>query len=186
MTLAHVDLVKNINNVMVKLTNQKMKHSEIIDLLLLKYKDMVVKKVYAEESLFYNPNNLLPNGKYFCTFKFNDGPNDKSSFLSRNSDTFRFNFKISKESFLKYFKELDLPKRPIKGCTIELASGSDINFHNENVLLPHPTYAWMSWVCIINPTKLMLESICDSGFLDESYSHAYKLFNKKSGCKKVH
>ena len=124
-----------------------------------------------------NPNNIFANGKYFCTLKSYDGPNDSSSNIDRNKATFRLNLKISKQRFLSYFAQSAIPKRAIKGGTITLQSYHN-DFSRENEILPHPVYAWLSWACVINPTITTFEQMLKDGFFDDAYNHALSLVKK--------
>ena len=110
------------------------------------------KSSWGEASLFYNPELKLPNGVYFCTIKEKDGDNDKSQDLSREG-VFRVSIGIPKESYIGLFGEK--PKRPGKGGIVEI----DHDLMAINTLMPHPIYAWMSWVCILSPSKDRFEEI---------------------------
>ena len=87
----------------------------IVTTLVSKYDDLVIHNTYGETAIMLNPGNKLAKGKYFCTLKDYDGPNDKASNLDRDKDTFRLNLKISKQRFLELFVQDKLPSRPPKG-----------------------------------------------------------------------
>ena len=106
--------------------------------LLETFKDLKVVNAWGETSFFYNPGNLKPRGKYFCTLKEKNGENDKASSLNREG-VFRLNFGISKVQFLELFG--DIPARPTKGGVI---AGS-YDFTKLDTLYPHPVYGWM-WI----------------------------------------
>ncbi len=112
------------------------------------FPDIVVKNAYRELSFFYNPGRLLPNGVYFSTIKESDGPNDAFSYLDREG-IFRISMGIGKKKYEEIFGRV--PKRAVKGQST-LAGIWD--FEQPDVLTPHPVYAWMGWVCILNPTTL--------------------------------
>jgi hypothetical protein len=118
---------------------------EIIHYITSNLEGVVVKASWGETSLFYNPDNLLPNGVYFCTIKEKDGDNDKSSNLSR-SGIYRLSIGLPQEKYVALFG--NVPNRPIKGGFVN--TGHD--FTQVNTLMPHPIYAWMSWVCVLSPT----------------------------------
>ena len=61
-----------------------MKSSRIVERICQELKGVKPKSSWGETSLFYNPENLLPNGVYFCTIKEKNGDNDKASNLDRN------------------------------------------------------------------------------------------------------
>ncbi len=131
---------------------------------------VVPKNSWGETSLFYNPGNKLPNGVYFCTIKEKDGDNDKSQNLSRD-DVFRLSIGISKGTYENLFGEK--PKRPAKGCIVK----TEQDLMTTNKLMPHPIYAWMSWVCILSPSKDKFEEIYS--LIIEAHNNAIGKFQKK-------
>jgi hypothetical protein len=147
-----------------------MKASELEDFLINKYKGLKVLDTYSERSLFYNPDSLLPKGIYFATFKSQNGPNDKASDLDREN-VYRFNFGMSKNSYEKLFGVK--PKRPLKGGVVN--TGHD--FTKLNTLTPHPIYAWLSWVAILNPNQSEINKL--TLYLDESYNNVLIKYDKK-------
>lgn len=136
-----------------------------------KFDDVITKKAYGETTFFYNPKRMLPNGVYFTTIKEADGPNDKSSNLSREG-VFRLSFKPFPSTYKSLFGEK--PARPRKGEIVAL----DFDFSIQNTLLPHPIYAWMGWIMILNPRDSQVDSVLR--FLNESYSQAKLRFEKQS------
>ncbi len=138
--------------------------------ILNSYKGLVVLNAYAELSFFYNPIGAFPKGIYFVTIKENDGPNDKASALFRE-DVYRINVGISKTSYEKHFGKK--PSRPPKGGIV--STGHD--FAKLNQLTPHPIYAWLHWVAILNPDADSIPLI--KGLLDESYALVLKKYEQK-------
>jgi predicted DNA-binding protein (MmcQ/YjbR family) len=51
------------------------------------------------------------------------------------------------------------------------------DFKRLNTLLPHPVYAWMSWVCVLNPDEAMIQEL--ASLLDESYDLVVKKYAKR-------
>ncbi len=117
-----------------------------------KLSGVVPKSSWGETSLFYNPGKLLPNGVYFCTIKEKNGDNDKSSELDRDS-VFRVSIGAGKANYEKNFGIK--PKRPEKGGIVNTCH----DFTKLDELMPHPIYAWMSWVQILSPSKSSFDSI---------------------------
>jgi Family of unknown function (DUF6194) len=138
--------------------------------ILETYSGVKVLDAYSERSFFYNPDNLLPKGIYMATIKTHDGPNDKASSLNRDG-VFRFNIGVSKESYQKLFGTK--PKRPPKGGIVE--TGHD--FTELNVITPHPIYAWLHWIAILNPTQDSLHIL--KPILDETYIIVQKKYQIK-------
>ncbi|HQU09500.1 MAG TPA: DUF6194 family protein [Opitutales bacterium] len=132
---------------------------------------------WGEKSFFYNPENLLKRGIYFCTLKEKDGANDQSSDLNR-TDVFRVNFGISKPTFLNIFGIM--PQRPAKGTCIE----GHYDFTALDTLTPHPVYGWMAWVSILNPSAYSWNNI--QGLVQESYQLSLKKYAKQLNKKASH
>ncbi len=158
----------------IKLRNKNYMKSlevkEIIDIIQKRYDGIVCKKAYGETAIFYNPENLLKNGVYFCTIKENDGPNDKASKLYREG-VYRINVGVTKEEFIKLFYVV--PKRPLKGEVIK----GHYDFTAKNTVIPHPIYAWMSWICILSPEDKQFNEFLK--YLDISYKKVKLKFQKR-------
>ncbi|HEV2812089.1 MAG TPA: DUF6194 family protein [Solirubrobacteraceae bacterium] len=110
-------------------------------------------RYYGEDAVFYNPGGVAPLGVILAAIKDHDGPNDSSARLSRDG-VYRFAFGMAPESFVRRFGAP--PARPAKGAVVSLA-GYDPTRLDE--LMPHPVYAWMSWVQILAPTAAAFESL---------------------------
>lgn len=147
-----------------------MTKEELISVLESSYEDINQIFTYREYSYFYNPNNILPRGVYFTTIKESDGQNDKASNLDRD-DVYRLSFGLSKKTYEKLFGIK--PKRPLKGEIVD----TEHDFTVLNILTPHPVYAWMGWVQILNPKLEQLSMIQD--LLDERYETVKKEFSNK-------
>jgi hypothetical protein len=142
----------------------------IIENITPRMDGVVPKRSWGETSLFYNPGLRLPNGVYFCTIKEKDGDNDKSSNLDREG-IFRLSIGGPKILYEKEFGAK--PPRPAKGCIVE--TGHD--FTKTNVLMPHPIYAWMSWVCILSPSPEKFKDI--QPLIEAAHTSAMAKFDKK-------
>jgi hypothetical protein len=142
----------------------------IAEYLLKTYPGLSTINTWGEISFFYNPDGMRPRGTYFCTIKEKDGENDKASGLNREN-TFRFNFGISKDTFIKVFGKP--PRRPSKGGVVE----GPYDFMKTDILQPHPVYGWMNWVAIINPTAQSFDML--HNLLNESYQLVLKKHQKK-------
>jgi Family of unknown function (DUF6194) len=134
--------------------------TELQNLILESYPGLILLDTYGEKSFFYNPDKLLTKGLYFATLKEKDGPNDKVSNLDREG-VYRLNLGISKQSYEDLFGTK--PKRPLKGCFVD--TGHD--FTQLDILTPHPIYAWLHWVAILNPNEKSMMQIKE--LMDETY-----------------
>lgn len=142
----------------------------ILNYLVENFQGIKVIEAWGEIGCFYNPDNLLKRGTYFCTLKARDGENDTASDLNR-AGVFRMNFGVSKETFLSIFKAI--PKRPEKGNCIS----GEYDFKALDIILPHPVYAWMTWVSILNPSMQSFETL--QSLLTESYGICFKKYTQR-------
>lgn len=131
--------------------------------ILENFDDIVPLESWGEKSFFLNPGGQLKRGTYFATIKEKDGDNDRASHLSR-SGIFRLNIGVSKQCYLSLFQKL--PQRSAKGQSI-LWEG---DFTEIDKLLPHPIYAWMGWICVLNPSAQTF-TLCQS-YLEDAYQKA--------------
>ena len=143
---------------------------EMLKYCLENLEDVVLVESWGEKGIFYNPNNVLKRGVYILTIKEKEGANDKSSNLNREN-VFRVNLGIRKNTFLKMFSEI--PKRPDAGKTVKM----NYNFTELDKIIPHPVYAWMGWISVLNPSKETFENL--KPLIHESYEYAKEKFKKK-------
>lgn len=147
-----------------------MKPEEIITYCTSNFPDVVLIESWGEKGIFYNPGHVLKRGVYVLTFKEKDGENDKGSLLNRDN-VYRVNAGIRKESFIKKFGSI--PKRPEAGQIVTM----DYDFTTLNTIMPHPVYAWMGWVCVLNPSPETWEEF--EPLIQESYDFAKQKFSKR-------
>jgi hypothetical protein len=126
---------------------------EILRDLLALDRHLRLERYYGERAIFYNPHGSAPLGVIFAAVKDHDGPNDRSAKLSRPG-VHRLAFGLPPGTFERLFGEI--PARPSKGEVVALP-GYDLACLDE--LMPHPVYAWMSWVQILTPTAARFESL---------------------------
>jgi hypothetical protein len=110
-------------------------------------------RYYGERAIFYNPGGVAPLGVILASVKDADGPNDRAARLSRPG-VYRFAFGLTRPTFERLFGVA--PARPAKGAAVALP-GYDLTRLDE--LMPHPVYAWMSWVQILSPTVARYEAL---------------------------
>jgi hypothetical protein len=101
---------------------------------------------YGERAIFYNPDRAAPLGIIVAAIKDHDGPNDRAAKLARPG-VYRLAFGLPPSTFEQLFG--DIPSRPAKGEAVALPG---FNLARLDGLMPHPVYAWMSWVQILSPT----------------------------------
>lgn len=147
-----------------------MKPNEILQYCIDNFEDTVLVESWGEKGVFYNPQNILKRGNYVLTVKEKDGNNDKGSNLDRR-DIYRVNLGVRKNTFLKLFKTV--PKRPEAGGIVDM----DYDFTELDKVLPHPVYAWMRWICVLNPSIETFEEL--KPYIQEAYDFANEKFKKK-------
>ena len=137
-----------------------MQINKIVDDLLNRFNHLAVRTTWGETSLFFNPNEASAHGSYFVTIKESDGENDQASNLDRDG-IFRVSFGVSRNSYEALFGPK--PPRPARGGVVK--TGHD--FTQTNLLMPHPIYAWMNWLQLLNPTQVTWNS--NQNLIQESY-----------------
>jgi hypothetical protein len=130
----------------------------------------VLVRAWGEDALFYNPANALKRGVYIMTVKRKDGNNDKASALDR-AGIFRLNAGIRPKHFAALFGAI--PGRPAAGGVVDMP----FDFTQTDVILPHPVYAWMGWVCVLNPSDETFGRFLP--LIDEAYECAKEKFAKR-------
>lgn len=147
-----------------------MDKEEIISYCLKSFEGTVAAKNWGEQGVFYNPDYVLKKGVYILTIKEKDGANDQASDVDREG-VFRVNVGIRKETFRGMFSEI--PKRPLAGSVVKM----DYDFTKLDTIMPHPVYAWMSWICVLNPSVETFETL--KPLIEESYIYAKEKFCKR-------
>ena len=142
----------------------------LIEKISASFGGLAPQRTWGEFTFFYNPGRLLTRGTYFCTIKEKDGENDRASELNRPG-VYRLNLCLPKGDYFDRFGPL--PDRPGKGGVVD--GGWD--FTALNRLGPHPVYAWMGWVSVLNPTDTTFEEVLP--LLELSYAKAVKGFERR-------
>lgn len=129
---------------------------------------------WGERAAFYNPGRRFPRGAYFLTLKQKDGEHDRASRLDRQG-IYRLNFSLQPARYEAMFGRR--PARPAKGGVV----AGDCDFTASDVLMPHPVYAWMGWVCILNPDQARLSML--EQLVGQSYQRARKTLARREKAK---
>ena len=146
------------------------KPDEILDYCLKNLEGTVLVESWGEKGVFYNPNHILKRGVYVLTIKEKDGENDKSSNLNRQG-VYRVNLGLKRPTFQNLFGYI--PARPTAGGIVEMP----YDFTATVCLLPHPVYAWMGWVSILNPSDSAFNEL--KPLIEEAYEFAIEKFKKR-------
>ena len=113
--------------------------------------DLNLERYWGERSLFYNPHRDL--GIIWVSIKDHDGENDSSSYLDRDG-VYRLSFQLARDAYEHRFGAR--PPRPAKGGVVEIPDYDPRRLHK---FMPHPVYAWMSWVMILSPSPAEFEPL---------------------------
>lgn len=138
--------------------------------ILAGYDGVVPVQSWGETSFFYNPGRALARGAYFCTLKDHDGENDRASSLDRLG-VYRLSFGVTPSTYVRIFGPR--PPRPGKGGVVE---GTWL-FTALDRLTPHPVYAWMGWLWILNPTAHTFAEL--QPLLGEAHRRARGTFDRR-------
>ena len=143
----------------------------IIEDLTARYPGTRAIATWGETALFYNPGKALPRGVYFATVKDRDGANDKASNLDRPG-VFRLNAGLPKARYEALFGST--PVRPAKGGSV----AGDWAFTTLDTVTPHPIYAWMGWISVLNPSADTYTRLAP--LLDAAHSKAVAAFDRRT------
>jgi hypothetical protein len=115
---------------------------------------------------FYDPGRTLPPDRRlpFATLVTSD-EFDSASHLNRPS-VFRLNLGVSSKTYRSLFGPQ--PSPPADAGVVE--TGHDFSALDQ--VLPHPVYAPMSWVCVLNPSDETFQAV--RPLLAEAYDLAVR------------
>ncbi|WP_448634480.1 DUF6194 family protein [Pedobacter panaciterrae] len=134
---------------------------EITAYILSNFKNVNVTEANGDLFFMYDQEKMMP----FATIVTSDNDFDSVSKLNRQG-FFRLNIGIDKALFINTFEGIALKK----GIGAYVDSG--IDFTAENIVMPHPFYGAMYWLCIVKPRKKSLPVL--KNHLDVAYSLAVK------------
>ena len=161
---------KDFNAMLNDCKETGMTTEEILNYCLENFDGTVLVESWGEKGIFYNPGHVLKRGVYILTVKEKNGDNDKGSDLDRD-DVYRINLGIRKRTFTELFGAI--PTRPSAGGIVDM----DYDFTALDKILPHPVYAWMAWVCVLNPSEQTFEEM--KPYIQEAYEYAREKFKKR-------
>lgn len=138
---------------------------EVVSRIAEHFKEVDVLESDGTYFLFYQPPNAPQNDRMmpFVTVVTNDN-NDPFSNLLR-SGAYRLNIGIRHKSYQSLFGQ---QPKPLPDGSLAL----DNDFTIFDTLMPHPVYAHMSWVCMLNPSESNFEKTMP--LLEEAFEIAKK------------
>jgi len=143
---------------------------EILDYCAENLSDVMADTNWGERAIFYNPGGRLKKGVYILTVKERDGANDRASRVDRPG-VYRVNLGVRRETFRRLFTSI--PRRPAAGGVVDM----DYDFARPDTIMPHPVYAWMGWICVLNPSESTFERL--KPLIEEAHSLAKEKFLKR-------
>jgi hypothetical protein len=101
----------------------------------------------GDSFVFYDPDRVtVPEQRFpFLTVVTGDRY-DAASNLDRDERTYRVNLGVDRPTY----EEL-LGPAPRQAVGSEVIAAAGVDYTADDVVLPHPFYAPMHWVCIVNP-----------------------------------
>lgn len=126
----------------------------------------------GDHFFYYDPDRKLPPERRlpFATIMTSD-KYDKASHLDRPS-VFRLNIGIRKQTYIELFGKP--PARAGENGIFD--TGHDFTALRQ--IMPHPIYAPMSWVCVLNPTEEIFQVV--RNLLTEAYDLAVQRYEKRT------
>jgi hypothetical protein len=106
--------------------------------------------------LFYDPNETtVPERRFpFCTIMTGDRY-DGASDLDRDASTYRVNLGVDRPSYEALFGPA--PRQAAGYQVIE----TGVDYKATDTLMPHPFYAPLHWVCVVNPREQTTRPLAD-------------------------
>ena len=127
---------------------------------------------WGDTFFFYDPGRKLPPERRFpfATIVIKDyGDFDCASNLNRPS-VFRLNIGVSKDTYRSLFG----PQPSPPGAAGVVDTGHDFTALDQ--IMPHPVYAHLSWVCVLNPSEATFQAV--RPLLAEAYDRAVRKYPK--------
>ena len=140
--------------------------NQITKEILSRFKDVNVTEANGDLFFMYGEDKMMP----FATVVTSDNEYDNASQLNREG-FFRLNIGVDKATFMRTFEGVKLKKG------IDAYQDSNIDFTVENVLMPHPVYGAMYWMCILNPAVSSFPAL--RSYLEIAYAIAAKRQDKR-------
>jgi Family of unknown function (DUF6194) len=124
--------------------------------------------------LFYDPDGVTtPEARFpFCTIVTGDRY-DAASRLDPDPATYRVNLGVDRRSYEDLFGPA--PRQPAGSEVID--SGYD--YTRTDTLLPHPFYAPLHWVCVVNPGERTTAEL--GTLLDQAHELARRRYDNQRG-----
>lgn len=127
--------------------------------------DDTPKVAWGDSFFYYAPDGVVPRTQPFATIVTKNYPDDTTSRLDR-PDTFRLNIWAGAEEYRRLIET-----EPKDAITPQVdASAVD-------VILPHPLYARMGWLAVVNPGGNSANAVEE--LLRSAYEQARRRFHRR-------
>lgn len=145
------------------MTSGALDASSIISYITETFRGLDVAEAFGDHFFIYDPDHTLPPERQmpFATLVTGDAYDNVSN-LSR-AGVYRLNIGVSRETYRSLFGPP--PKMAPDG-----APDTSRDYTVLDQILPHPVYAAMSWICVLNPSTATFETV--KSFLTEAYDQA--------------
>ena len=127
---------------------------------------------WGDTFFIYDPGrDLEPKHRFpFATIVTKDyGDFDRASDLNRPG-VFRLNIGVSKDTYRSLFG----PQPSPPGAAGVVDTGHDFTALDQ--IMPHPVYAHLSWVCVLNPSEATFQAV--RPLLAEAYDRSVRKYPK--------
>jgi hypothetical protein len=141
-----------------------MNESVITHYITSAFGDVHVADTWGDSFFYYNPDSSQPDEVYFATLKSGDDDYDNQSNLNRPG-VFRLNMGLSKPTYESLFGAA-----PSRHNAQSMEETGNYDYAAFDQLLPHPVYAHMNWVCILNPSAETFRTL--QPLLEDAYALA--------------
>ncbi|MGH8876012.1 MAG: DUF6194 family protein [Stackebrandtia sp.] len=94
---------------------------------------------WGDAFFYYSPDGTVPKTQPFATVVTKNYPDDEGSRLDRPG-AFRVNVAAGTAVFTEWV-----------GSKPREAGLDDVDFSVDDVVLPHPVYGGLGWLCVVNP-----------------------------------
>jgi hypothetical protein len=140
-----------------------MSEDSIIRYITETFTGLNVAEGFGDHFFIYDPEHTLPPQRQmpFATLVRGDA-HDTVSNLSR-AGVYRLNIGVRRETYQSLFG-------PPPQMAPDGAPDTSRDYTVLDQILPHPVYAAMSWICVLNPSAETFETV--KSFLSEAYDQA--------------
>jgi hypothetical protein len=127
----------------------------------------------GDSFLFYDPDGItVPEQRFpFCTLITGDHPYDAASLLDRDAITYRVNVEVSRARYEELFGPA--PREPAGHAVLD----TGFDYSTTDTLLPHPLYAPLHWVCVVNPGPRTAADL--AALLDRAHGLAKRRYDNR-------